>query len=199
MPRAKATTASDGATTTRRPRQKLTDAEREAQRVAKEARRLERERKKAERDAQREIKRAERSAKWLNSHRRVRITMITDEQIEEAAQRVLKGEPLSTISRQLNVNALRLAEKIKDYVKKYHLQEWQQSVQYDCLRAEMLLNAAMDGALVQGDSRWAALAVKVLEYRAKVLGFGQEQPQEDTQRVAGLSREDIFDRIIAKL
>lgn len=195
MARAKAETEGAG----KKPRRKLTEAERETRRVAREARRLELDRKRAERAAQREIKRAERSARWINSHRKMPVGVLSDEQIETTAQRVLKGEPLSMIARELNVNAIRLAEKIKDYIKKAHLQEWQQTIQYDCLRAEMLLNQALEGALTGGDVRWAALAVKVLEYRAKVLGFGQQQPTEETTRVAGLSREDIFDRIIAKL
>lgn len=197
MARAKTTTSEDGAE--KKPRRRLTEAERETRRVEREARRLERERQKAERAAAREIKRAERSAYWENSHRRRPVGSFTDEQIEQIADRVVKGEKIQRIARELNVNPIRLADKAGEYIKKGFLQEWQQTVQYDSLRAEMILNAAMDGALNQGDPRWAALAVKVLEYRAKVLGFGQTQPPEETQRVAGLSREDIFDRIIAKL
>ena len=127
------------------------------------------------------------------------ITKLSDAQIDDATDRVIMGTRLSKIADELNVNCDALAKKIKKRVGMTYMRLWQQSVAFDCLRAEMLLNKSLTAFTEQADVKNGRLALDVLSYRAKVLSFGAVNPQEESTRVAGLSKEELYDAILEKL
>lgn len=126
-----------------------------------------------------------------------RIEKLSDSQIDEACDRVILGESILKLAEELKVNKDALAKAIKVRCGMMYMRKWQQSVNYDCLRAELLLKRALAHP---EDSRWAKLALDVLEYRAKVLGFDRVSPTPDTTiRVAGMTQSEIFEAIAGRL
>ena len=175
----------------------MSDAEVEA-RAKKRAERAE---KRAQKQAAREAKQAVAEGKKPRKAPRAAcpfdIGSLTVEQIGVAADRVILGERVATVAKDFGVSPTQLADKIKDWCGTAYMRAWQQSVNYDCLRAELLLNKSLKGALDADNVAWGSLALKILEYRAKVLGFATVNPQDQTPRVAGLSRDDVFDKILS--
>lgn len=127
------------------------------------------------------------------------ITKLSDAQIDAASDRVIMGERISKIADELNVNTDALAKKIKKRVGMTYMRLWQQSVAFDCLRAEMLLNKSLTAFMETQDAKSGRLALDVLSYRAKVLSFGAVNPEEESTRVAGYTKEELYDAIIEKL
>ena len=131
--------------------------------------------------------------------KRRNISKLSDAQIDDATDRVIMGESIVKIAEELNVNLDQLSKKIKKRVGMRYMREWQQSVRFDCLRAEMILQKSLKAFMTEGDVSDGRLALDVLGYRAKVLSFGAVNPNEQSKRVAGLTREEIFKEIIDKL
>ena len=125
------------------------------------------------------------------------VNKLSDRQIDEACDRVILGESIIKLAEELKVNKDALARAIKVRCGMMYLRKWQQSVSYDCLRAELLLKNAMAHP---EDPRWSRLALDVLAYRAKVLGFERVNPNEEetTIRVAGMTDKEIFEAILAR-
>lgn len=171
----------------------MSDAEVEARAI----KRAERAQKRAEKRAQKMEAEGAKVPKKSRKANVFDIDSLTIEQIGVAADRVIMGERVATVAKDFNVSATALAEKIKSWCGTAYMRAWQQSVNYDCLRAELLLNKSLKGALDADNVAWGSLALKILEYRAKVLGFASVNPQDQTPRVAGLSREDVFEKILA--
>lgn len=118
------------------------------------------------------------------------VRKLSDRQIDDACDRVILGESILKIAEELKVNKDALARAIKVRCGMMYLRKWQQSVSYDCLRAELLLKRAMAHP---EDPRWTRIALDVLAYRAKVLGFERVNPETDaTIRVAGMTQSEIF-------
>lgn len=125
------------------------------------------------------------------------IRSLSDRQIDEACDRVILGESILKLAEELNVNKDALAKAIKVRCGLMYMRKWQQSVGFDCLRAELLLKRALAHP---EDPRWTRLALDVLEYRAKVLGFDRVNPTPDTTiRVAGLTTSEIFEAIAERV
>ncbi|MBQ9873556.1 MAG: hypothetical protein IJM30_03745 [Thermoguttaceae bacterium] len=122
---------------------------------------------------------------------------ISEKQLDDALDRVVMGERIATIAEELGVGVKSLALRMRKRCGMIYMKAWQNSVQYDCLRAEIVLKRALKGLIAdEGDgAKWGSLALKVLEYRAKALGYGAVNPADQTIRVAGLSQEDVFDQI----
>ncbi len=128
-----------------------------------------------------------------------RISKISDRKIEEATDRVIMGESIGALAKELNVTEEALAKKIKTYVGMRYMREWQQSVRFDCLRAELILKRSLTDFVESGNVGSGKLALEVLNYRAKVLSFGAVNPQEQSIRVAGLTQEQLFNAILEQL
>ena len=127
------------------------------------------------------------------------INKLSDGQIDDATDRIIMGESLAKLADELNVNVDMFAKKIKTRLGMRYMREWQQSVRFDCLRAELILQRSLRGFCEEGDVPSGRLALDVLNYRAKVLSFGAVNPEEQSQRVAGLSQEELFDAIMERL
>lgn len=130
------------------------------------------------------------------------VSKLSDFQLDEAMNEVVMGERVSVVAQRLGVSAPALAEKMKARFGLEYMRDWQQSVAFDCLRAEIVLKHALKATLDSDDyngPKWGTLVLRVLEYRAKVLGFGAVNPQEQTIRVAGLDRDEVFAAILAKM
>lgn len=135
------------------------------------------------------------------SYRR-QVSRLSDNQIDEAMNEVVMGERVAVVAERLGVAPGPLAEKMKARFGLEYMRDWQQSVAFDCLRAEIVLKHALKATLDSDDyngPKWGTLVLRVLEYRAKVLGFGAVNPQEQTIRVAGLDRDEVFAAILAKM
>ncbi len=125
------------------------------------------------------------------------VDKLSDFQIDAASDRVIMGESIAKVAQELRVSANALAKKIKIRCGMLYQRKWQQSVAYDCLRAELLLKKAMYN---EEDPRWAKIALDVLRYRAEVLGFEKVNPNSETAvRVAGLTQTQVFEAIAERL
>ena len=125
------------------------------------------------------------------------VRKLSDRQIDEACDRVILGESILKLAEELRVNKDALAKAIKVRCGMMYMRKWQQSVSYDWLRAELRLKRSMAHP---EDPRWTRLALDVLEYRAKVLGFDRVNPApETTIRVAGLTTSEIFEAIAERV
>lgn len=125
------------------------------------------------------------------------VRKLSDRQIDEACDRVILGESILKIAEELKVNKDALARAIKVRCGMMYLRKWQQSVSYDCLRAELLLKRAMAHP---EDPRWTRIALDVLAYRAKVLGFERVNLESDsTIRVAGMTYAEVFEELADRM
>lgn len=127
------------------------------------------------------------------------VNRLSDFQIDAATDRVILGERIADVAADLGVGVNPLAKKIKTRCGMLYLRKWQQSVQFDCLRAEFMLKASLRNVVETDDPRWVANGLKILEYRAKVLGFAAVSPIDQTLRVAGMNQDEVFDKILEKL
>ncbi len=125
------------------------------------------------------------------------VRKLSDRQIDDACDRAIMGESIVKLAEEFKVNKDALARAIKVRCGMMYLRKWQQSVSYDCLRAEILLQRAMSHP---EDPRWTRIGLDVLAYRAKVLGFERVNPETDTTiRVAGMSQSEIFAAIAERM
>lgn len=122
---------------------------------------------------------------------------LTDEQINDVCDKVVMGTSITKLASELGVNSTELSRAVKTRMGTLYLRRWQQSVNFDCLRAEVILKTAM-GRLDEAP-KWGKLALEVLAYRARILGFENTTLEETTVRVAGLSQAEIFAEIKKKL
>lgn len=155
-------------------------------------------------------------------------SVLSDTQLENAMERILLGETISALASELNVTATTLSVRMKRRMGLEYQRAWQQSIKFDVLRAEKIFQVAMlhfcgplldvgeDDLLDEDDlddeefgsksrkkdlpnPKYGELALKVLEYRAKMLGFNNSRTVEQTIRVAGLSKAEIFNRIVERI
>lgn len=125
------------------------------------------------------------------------VNKLSDAQIDAVTDRVIMGESIARIADELRVGKNALAQRVKQRCGLLYLRKWQQSVSFDCLRAELLLRRALSAG---DDPRWGKIALDVLRYRAEVLGFDRANPLPDSQvRVAGMTTTQIFDIFAERL
>ena len=122
------------------------------------------------------------------------VDKLSDAQIDAATDRVIMGESVARLAEELMVSKNALAKRIKARCGLLYMRKWQQSVSFDCLRAELLLRRALAN---EDDPRWAKIGLDVLRYRAEVLGFDKVNPNPETQvRVAGLTQTQVFEAMV---
>ena len=125
------------------------------------------------------------------------VKSLSDRQIDDACDRAIMGESILKLAEELNVSKDGLARAIKVRCGMMYLRKWQQSVSFDCLRAELILKRALAHP---EDPRWSKIALDVLAYRAKVLGFDRVNPESDeTIRVAGMTCTEVFDEVLSRM
>lgn len=125
------------------------------------------------------------------------VNRLTEQQLDEACDRIVMGSSIYELANELRVSSRALARVLKERMGTLYLRRWQQSIKFDCLRAEAILKTAM-GHLDEAP-KWGKLALEVLSYRARVLGFENARMEETTIRVAGMSQSEIFAEIKKKL
>ena len=110
--------------------------------------------------------------------------------------RVLCGESISSIASEIGADSKVLTKKLRRFAGLTYMRTWQNTVKYDCLRVEMIIRHSFAGINDEIDGpKWAAIALKALEYRARVLGYGAISEGDTTLRVAGMNQEQIFDAV----
>lgn len=125
------------------------------------------------------------------------IGKLSDNQINDAADRVVMGASIAKVAEELGVNPKDLSRKIKERMGILYMRGWQQSIKYDCVRNERILKSAMER--LDESPKWGKLALECLAYRARILGFEHQRPEETSIRVAGMSQEQVFAEIVKKL
>lgn len=125
------------------------------------------------------------------------VDKLTREQLNNACDKIIMGTPVSEVAEQMGVNAQALSRRVKEQMGCLYMRRWQQSIAYDSLRAERILRTAMDR--LDESPKWCKVALEVLSYRSRVLGFEHQQMEEATIRVAGMSQAEIFAEIKKRL
>ena len=122
---------------------------------------------------------------------------LSDRQLDEAADAIIMGRTISAVAKELDVDPKSLGSVIRERIKLNYQRVWQQSIRFDALRAEKILYEAL--SRVSESPKWGKLALEVLAYRARVLGFEKTTLQETSIRVAGLSKIELYQEAIKRL
>lgn len=130
------------------------------------------------------------------------IDALSEEELDEALERVIIGERIKAIADEYGVSQEALSLLLRKRCGLFYLKSWQNAIKFDCLRGELILNRAMRELNGENPApKWGALALDVLAYRARVLGFDRKDDanKEQTIRVAGLGADEIFETIAGLL
>lgn len=125
------------------------------------------------------------------------IEKLSENQINDACDRIVMGSTVAQVAKELGVNTTALSRKVKERMGILYMRRWQQSIHFDALRAEKILHSAMDR--LDESPKWGKLALEVLAYRSRILGFENQKMEETSIRVAGMSQSEIFAEIKKKL
>lgn len=125
------------------------------------------------------------------------VDKMSENQIQDACDRIVMGSTVSEVAKELNVSPMALSRKVKERMGILYMRRWQQSINFDALRAEKILHSAMER--IDESPKWGKLALEVLSYRSRVLGFENQTVGETSIRVAGMSQSEIFAEIKKKL
>lgn len=118
-------------------------------------------------------------------------------QLDDAADAVLLGRSVVDVARELGVDPKSLNSAVRELLVSKYQRLWQRSIGFDALRAERILHESL--SRLSESPKWGKLALEVLAYRARILGFEKTTLQETSIRVAGLSKVELYQEAIKRL